>query len=675
MILRNHLALLICKPSSREVRDRLSTQGVTFPGMESPVLPKRLYRFGLFQIDPEGGKLLRQGAPVKIQEQPLRVLCLLVERPGEVVTREELRQKLWTEGTYVEFDGSLNAALKRLRLALSDDADNPIFIETVPRRGYRFIAPVECEPLPEPNNRPAGLEFSPPRNSDAPAEPHVQKSNRFSWSWWVVAASAILLLFSGWRYKGRSQPTPATPRRIIAVLPFSNEGAGPDFDYLRYAIANDLVTDLTYVGSVTVRPFASTSRYASQPGDPSAIGKDLRVTHVIAGGFLLDDQNLHVNLELVDVEQNRAVWREEITVSPQNLVALHDQLAARATQGLLPAMNVVGTSAREMPTPKNEQAFNLFLHSLSVPLDPEPNLLAIKNLEESVELDNTYAPAWRELDRRYYIDWHYGNGGKAAVAKEIEASKRQSELDPSWPALSTGIRVEQGDLNGAYDQAAELLQRHPDVALAHHNMSYVFRYAGLLDEANQQCAAALALDPGFNGFRSCAYPYVLQGDYVRAQTFIRLDEHSGFGAMLRMLIALRTGNNAAALAESNAVSQGGFRFADVAQMYLNHAPAADLRRAGAALEVEPRSALDPETLYVNAAVLSFAGQGDAALRQLRRAIDGKYCSYPAMDKDPLFDPIRKQPGLVALRQVGIQCQQAFLAHRQQTDAALAAAHF
>lgn len=112
--------------------------------MEASV-PRRVCRFGLFQIDSDDGKLLRQGVAVKLQEQPLRVLCLLLERPGEVLSRDEMRQSLWPEGTYVEFDGSLNAALKRLRFALGDGADNPIFIKTVPRRGYRFIRPVGCE--------------------------------------------------------------------------------------------------------------------------------------------------------------------------------------------------------------------------------------------------------------------------------------------------------------------------------------------------------------------------------------------------------------------------------------------------------------------------------------------------------------------------------------------------
>ena len=104
---------------------------------------RRLYRFGLFEADLEQGTLSRQGTPVKLQEQPFRILALLLEAPGEVLSREDLRKKIWPEGTFVEFDGSLNTALMKLRSALNDNAENPVFIETVPRRGYRFIAPVE----------------------------------------------------------------------------------------------------------------------------------------------------------------------------------------------------------------------------------------------------------------------------------------------------------------------------------------------------------------------------------------------------------------------------------------------------------------------------------------------------------------------------------------------------
>jgi len=636
--------------------------------MEAPALTKRVYRFGLFQIDPDGGKLLRQGVPVKLQEQPLRVLCLLLERPGEVVAREELRKSLWPDGTYVEFDSSLNVTLTKLRFALGDNADNPLFIETVPRRGYRFIAPVEVEQsLKTSVLDPSILKSADLQSGDVSSS--APSSRR--WLWWMLPALGLLLAMV-WRYATSNRPRPVAAQKVIAVLPFSNEGGGPDFDYLRYAIANDLVTDLTY-SRVAVRPFASTSRYASQPPDPEAVGKELRVTHVVAGGFLLDKdkQNLRVNLELVDVAQNQAIWREEITVSPQELVALHDKLASRVAMGLLTALNVSIASAADTPAPKSEKGLDLFLHSLTIPLDPGPNLLAIKKLEESVSLDSGYAPAWRELGWRYYIDYHYGNGGDAAVAKALQAYKRQSELDPNWPPVATPIRVEQGDLNGAYDQAADFLRRRPDVSWAHYSMSYVLRYAGLLDEAGKQCDAALAIDPGYNMFRSCANPFILKGDYEHAQRYIRLDENSGVGALLRMMIALRTGNTTAALTESNVVaSQTGYRLADLVRAYSSHAPKEELSRSAARVVADINTSRDAEEVYRNAEILSLCGQTDLALMQLRRAIQGNYCSYPAIDKDPLFESIRHYSQFAELRQASIQCQQNFLAHRRQVDAAL-----
>ncbi len=640
--------------------------------MERPALSSKIFRFGLFEADPAGNRLTRNGLRVKIQDQPFRVLVLLLERPGEIVPRNDLRQMLWPEGTHVDFDGSLNVILKKLRTAIDDDSENPRFIETVPRRGYRFIAPVSVQQssLTPDVAKPAADADSSPASYRVPSV----SLKRFMPLWsWVLALVTGLLLLVGWRYIRRNRPVSPPAPKVIAVLPFSNEGAGPDFDYLRYAIASDLVTDLTYTHSVSVRPFASTSRYGSQPVDPAVVGGQLRVTHVVDGGFLLDKKNLRVNMELVDVARNQSVWRDEVTVSPQEIIALHDKLAARAAQGLLPAMNIFGPSTAEIPSPKNEHALDLFLHSLTIPLDPEPNQIAIKKLEESVSLDSGYAPAWVELQWRYYIDYHYGSGGEAALAKALQACKHAQELDPNGIANAITIRVEQGDLDGAYNQAASLLRRRPENGSLHYEMSYVLRYAGLLEEAGKECDAALALDPGYSLYRSCASPFIMMGNYAHALTYIRLDEKSGFGAMSRMIIALRSGNKGAALAESDAVSQSGFKFADLAHMYLSHAPAAELNKAAAELEVEPKSSRDAEVLYLNAAVLSFSGQADAALRQLRQAIKGNYCAYPAMEKDRLFDPIRQRPEFAELRQAAVQCQQNFLTHRERVDATLAAA--
>jgi tetratricopeptide (TPR) repeat protein len=156
------------------------------------------------------------------------------------------------------------------------------------------------------------------------------------------------------------------------------------------------------------------------------------------------------------------------------------------------------------------------------------------------------------------------------VTKALQAYKRQSELDPDMPPMSTAIRVEQEDLDGAYAQAANLLRRRPDLSLAQYGMSYVLRYAGLLDEAGKECDAAVVIDPGFNVFRSCGIVFILTGNYQHAQNFIRLDEHSGYAAMMRVMIALRTGNDTAALPDLSVASRGGFRFGDLIGIYLSH---------------------------------------------------------------------------------------------------------
>lgn len=629
--------------------------------MQAPSPSRCSYRFGLFELDLVSRKLLRKGEPVRLQEMPFRVLTILLEHVGEIVTREELRQSLWPEGTYVEFDGSLNAALKKLRFALGDDAENPIFIETITRHGYRFIAPVECERPEEIGAAVAEGVREGPSSKSAKHSSNVHLRFR---TWWIAAATAALLLPIAWKYTRKDQTSAPNHRKVIAVLPFSNQGAGPDFDYLRYAIANDLVTDLAYTHAISVRPFASTSRFGSQPADPTGVGKDLRVSHVVAGGFLLDKHNLRVNLELIDVNQDQPIWREEITVPPQQLIALHDKLAERAIKGLLPALNISNASTADLPAPRNQQALDLFVHSVSMPLDPEPNQLAIKKLEESVAIDGRYAPAWAELSWRYYIDSHFGNGGEAAMRKALQASKRRSELDPTQPAVSTTTRTEQGDLNGAYDQAADLLRRWPDNSFWHFEMSYVLRYAGLLSRAGQECDKALAIDPGFNVLRSCAVPFLLDGDYAHAQTYIQLDEHSGFGALLRLMIALRSGDQGAASRELDAVSKSGYVFADLLRLYLGGAPQAELAKAANAVEGDRKSSWDPEELYRNAEILSLCGQSDAALRQLRKAIDGNYCSYPAMENDPLFESIRRRPEFAELNRMATHCQQSFLSHIQ-----------
>src|SRR5579859_8016905 len=230
--------------------------------MESAVSSELIYRFGLFEADVAAHTLTRKGVRVRIQNKAFCVLVVLLQNPGKTITREELHRALWPDGTYVDFDTGLNVVLKKLRAAIDDDSDNPRFIETIPRRGYRFIAPVSVD-----QHQPATGQATPaivpvPSSALSTGLWHPVRNIRL---WLRCAIAGLVLVFVGscW-YLLRHRPVVHAAAKVIAVLPFSNEGAGPDFDYLRYAIPNDLVTDLTNTRSVNVRPFSSTSKYSGQ---------------------------------------------------------------------------------------------------------------------------------------------------------------------------------------------------------------------------------------------------------------------------------------------------------------------------------------------------------------------------------------------------------------------------
>ncbi|MFY9844667.1 MAG: tetratricopeptide repeat protein [Terriglobales bacterium] len=228
--------------------------------MERLAPSARIFRFGRFEADASRGTLSRGGSRLRLQEQPFHVLILLMERPGEIVTREELRQQLWPEGTYVDFDGSLNAILKKLRAALEDDSDNPRFIETVPRRGYCFIAPVTVESVsversPSPNGR---LPGDPAALGDGKRAPTPDMPKRVSTRYLIYAASAaalVALVCLGWFvrrdfFRARSVPVRPTaltvpiPRKSVAVLGFHNLSGKGDDEWLATAIPEMLSTEL-----------------------------------------------------------------------------------------------------------------------------------------------------------------------------------------------------------------------------------------------------------------------------------------------------------------------------------------------------------------------------------------------------------------------------------------------
>jgi len=484
----------------------------------------------------------------------------------------------------------------------------------------------------------------------------------------VGAVAVIVLAVFYWQTRRPSAPagTSFANPRTVAVLPLQNLGADKDLDYLRLGLADEIATSLSYVRSLSIRPFATTSKYDSPTLDLQEAGKAMHVTDVVTGHFLKEGSQLQITLEAIDIDNNRTIWRDTMAVAAPDMIAMRGQIAAKVRQGLVPALGAGTDSAEGATHPKNEEAYDLYLRSIALPHDPLPNKDAIVMLERAVGLDPTYAPAWDALGLRYHYDAAYSDGGAAAAQRATAALEKAVALDPNFivPAGQlTGVEVEHGQLVQAYRDAKALVDHHPENAGAHFALSYVLRYGGAIEESAHECDTALALDPGNYTYRSCAFTFDQLGNYPRAVEFLQLDAGSEWvtGNMVRQFI--RDGN----LAQARDLTQkfSAATWAPLMAACLDNPSsqnAASLARAvGAGILADP----DPETHYVVAPDILFCGQKDLALRMVKSSIAGHYCPYTGLQNDSAWAKVRGTPEFAELLTAAKKCQEEFLAQRAQ----------
>jgi serine/threonine protein kinase/tetratricopeptide (TPR) repeat protein len=486
----------------------------------------------------------------------------------------------------------------------------------------------------------------------------------------VVAAVVLLAVAAGlWFSKQRPASVANTAsQKTVAVLPLQNLGADKDLDFLRLALADEIATSLSYVRSLTIRPFATTSKYDSPTQDLQEAGRAMRVSDVITGHFLKEGSQLQITLEAIDVENNRTLWRDTMTVAAPDMIAMRGQITAKVRQGLVPALGAGTDSSEGATRPKNEEAYDLYLRSISVPHDPQPNKDAIAMLERAVGLDPTYAPAWCYLGVRYHYDAAYSNGGEAAAQRGNSALERALALDPNYIVAASWLiddRVERGDLVTAYRDAKALVERHPEKAEAHFTLSYVLRYGGAIEESARECDAALSLDPGNYSLRSCAFTFDQLGNYARAMDFLQLDAGSAWAASNVIRHYIREGNLAQARETTEKHKDTRqFAFPMTAACLQNpaSAEAASLARAEAAkVAADP----DPEPRYVIAGDLLFCGQKDLAVQSIKSAIAGHFCAYTGLQNDSMWAKLRGTPEFAEILSSAKKCQSDFLAQRSQ----------
>jgi DNA-binding winged helix-turn-helix (wHTH) protein/tetratricopeptide (TPR) repeat protein len=589
-------------------------------------------------VQPVLNRISGPGGQVHVEPKVMAVLVCLAEHAGDVVSRNSLYDAVW--GSTVVTDQALTNCISELRHHLGDDRSEPRYIETVPKRGYRLIAPIQPTGARGVTEGPEGAAL--PR----------RRSRRLPLTAAAMLATGAVGFLAWWQLSGTSHSTPAT----VVVLPFENAGDDAGLDYLRLALPDEITTLLTTSRDLVVRPFEHEAS-----GPPLAAGRARDAGHVITGHYYLEENNrLSVAVEAQEVAGERLVWRARITVPADDLLAMRERISERVRRGLLPALGVAPASGFG-PQPSHPVAYNDYLRSLALPKYPAPTVRAIDMLEHAVELDPEFAPAWTALGMRWYEHGSYGEGGDEAREKALAAYRKALELDPAAIPAAVGainLRTESGELEDAYREARRLVDRFGNHAEAHFALALVYRFGGMLEESQRHCEIAFELDPRNPRLRSCGYSYLYAGKLEPVPKFLAMDEGSYFSHWGTVLLHLRRSEDAAALNAARQVPPDDHirRFTELC---LEGRRGEALDAAAAAFVEFWSKHRDPELAYALAPMLEYCGRRDEALAFLERAIDDHFCAWPALDRDPIWRGMRENTVFRQLREDAIACHRRF----------------
>lgn len=474
----------------------------------------------------------------------------------------------------------------------------------------------------------------------------------------VIAAFVVLAAAGAWlMLRDRTRAADVSHPRTIAVVPFASLGVDKSRDYLRLAIPDEITTILTYSPELSVRPFSAARKMAADI-DPQEAAKKLNAAAIISGHLMDAGGRLNVTLEAIDIANDKLLWRDVFEVASADLITMRGELSSRIRGGLLPRLSLTSPIA-ERGAPKSAEAYALFLRASALSTDPEPNKQGLQMLEDAVRIDPSFAPAWNALAQRSYYYGTYSDGGRVAMARSEEAAARALQLDPDLVEASTqliSMRTEQGQTIEALRDAKQLVARRPASAHAHWVLATVLRYGGALEESSAECNTALSIDPRNRGFRSCALTFEQRSDYERAREFMRLDPGSQWSQRIEGGIHLRQGKYEGA---SRFMQAGPIR--NLIELWVAHAPAADMDRAALDVTAMLPSRKDGESFFYIGSFLSLCGYPKEGFEALRIALQRNYCSVPAIDSDPLWANTRSLPEFAAFHEEAVRCHERFMA--------------
>ncbi|WP_433966322.1 winged helix-turn-helix domain-containing protein [Tunturiibacter gelidiferens] len=612
----------------------------------------RVLRFGDFELDVCAGQLRKHGVKLRLQGQPLQVLAVLLKHAGDVVTRDELRSQIWSADTFVDFDHSLHNAIARLRETLGDSAETPRYIETLPRRGYRFIAPVEKEEAPDPSG---SANEAPPREVPVVAARSMPR---------VFLVTSVVALLVGtpafWLVRTGAHPTSAAPRlNSIAVLPLDNLSGDPSEEFFADGLTDQLITDLARVGSLRVISRTSVLRYKGTKEGLPEIARELNVDAIVEGSVVRSGQRVRVTAQLLEASTDQHLWAETYDRDVGDVLKLQGEVAGAIAQQVRAQLTPQQQAQLRSAQAVNPAAYDAYLRGrlyfVNEFTKPDSLKKAQQDFEDSIQKDSNFALAYAGLADTYVYLAFTGalqkesayRSAKQALAKALQLDDSIGEAHDTLGVLSWRFDWDWDAADREFNRAIALA---PSYSCAHEDRAIFLAFAGRRAEALAEIANINQLDYGVSSAMAESATYYELRDYPglmeASKRALLLDPKDWFQHYFLGVGYEATGKLPEAISEyrkAMELSDGS----PITAVALAHAYSAAGRKAQAnkiLRDLERKSKESSVPPYTMATIYVGLGENDKAFEYLEKA-----CSEKSLDvsmflkSDFLLDDLRPDP--------------------------------
>jgi TolB-like protein/DNA-binding winged helix-turn-helix (wHTH) protein/Flp pilus assembly protein TadD len=622
-------------------------------------------RFGSFQVSFDAGEIRKEGLRIRVQQQPLKLLQILLERPGEVVSREHLRNQLWANESFGDFDQAVNIAIGKLRNALGDSAENPRFVETLPKRGYRFIAEVsllrsndQTEGLasvsmgsPADGSAATELQSAPPitRSPDDPPAVQLWTARRIIVLCLATSIFVTLLIFAWVR-----RPTGI---RSLAVLPLENFSGDASQDYFADGMTDELITDLAQIRALRVVSRTSVMTYKGTHKPLPEIARDLNVDAVVEGSVSRSGDRVRITAQLIQLPADKHLWAKSYEGNLSDTLAVQNQVARAIADEIRIEITPEEQVALKRAKKIDPEAYEAYLRGRYFWNKRTADGLerAVDYFNQAIARDPNYAAAYSGLADTYALlgDWEYSAmSPKEAMPKALSAARKALQLDDSLgeahASLAFCLEGFDWDFVAAEKEFQRAIDLNPGYATAHHWYAWHLSLVGRNKEAIAEMEKAVSLDP---------VSTVVNADLAELLLIARLPDESilqsrktielnpGFAFAHNQLAQayIQKQMFGAAIAElQEAIRLGGKSPIFVANLARAYAGSNQKAEATALLN-DLRMRSDPKSpLVVEIAMIYVAlGDKDQAMTWLEKGVEERF--NPGVLERPCFDELRSDP--------------------------------